>query len=38
MAGMVGASGRGIFTTSISQSPVTDWRYYGGCGHILLMG
>ena len=30
MAGMVGAaSGSKVFSTAISQSPVTEWRYYG---------
>ena len=29
MAGMVGASNGGVFTAAISQSPVTDWIYYG---------
>ena len=29
MAGMVGSSGTGVYSTAISQSPVTDWHYYG---------
>ena len=29
MAGMVGSSGAGVYSTAISQSPVTDWHYYG---------
>ena len=29
MAGMVGSSETGIYSTAISQSPVTDWHYYG---------
>ena len=29
MAAMVGSSGSGVFSASISQSPVTDWHYYG---------
>ena len=29
MAGMVGSSGTGVFCAAISQSPVTDWMYYG---------
>ena len=29
MAGMVGSSGSGVFRAAISQSPVTDWLYYG---------
>ena len=29
MAGMVGSSGSGVFSSAISQSPVTDWLYYG---------
>lgn len=29
MAGMVGSSGSGVFSTAISQSPVSDWHYYG---------
>ena len=29
MAGMVGSSGSGMFRAAISQSPVSDWRYYG---------
>ncbi len=29
MAGRVGSSGSGMFSTAISQSPVSDWRYYG---------
>ncbi|CAI8006714.1 Prolyl endopeptidase FAP [Geodia barretti] len=28
MAGMVGSSGSGVFSTAISQSPVTTWYYY----------
>ena len=31
MAGMVGASGSGLFSAAISQSPVSDWLYYGTC-------
>ena len=29
MAGMFGSSGAGVYSTAISQSPVTDWHYYG---------
>ena len=29
MAGMVGSSETGVYSTAISQSPVTDWHYYG---------
>ena len=29
MAAMVGSSGEGVFSTAISQSPVSDWLYYG---------
>ena len=29
MAGMVGAISNSVFSTAISQSPVTDWHYYG---------
>ena len=29
MAGMVGSSGSGVYSTAISQSPVSDWHYYG---------
>ena len=31
MAGMVGSSETGVYSAAISQSPVTDWRYYGMC-------
>ena len=29
MAAMVGSSGSGVYSSAISQSPVTDWHYYG---------
>ncbi len=29
MAGMVGSSGSGVYSAAISQSPVSDWHYYG---------
>ena len=29
MAAMVGSSGAGVFSAAISQSPVSDWHYYG---------
>ena len=29
MAGMIESSGTGVFTAAISQSPVSDWHYYG---------
>ena len=29
MAGNVGSSGSGVFKAAISQSPVSDWHYYG---------
>lgn len=29
MAGMVGSSGSGVYSAAISQSPVSDWLYYG---------
>ena len=29
MAGNVGSSGSGVFRAAISQSPVSDWHYYG---------
>ena len=29
MAAMVGSSGSGVFSAAISQSPVSDWHYYG---------
>lgn len=29
MAGMIETSGSGLFTAAISQSPVSDWHYYG---------
>ena len=35
MAGMVGSSGTGVFCAAISQSPVTDWMYYGTNSHAL---
>jgi len=28
MGAMVGSSGSGVYRAAISQSPVTDWRYY----------
>ena len=31
MAGMVGSSETGVYSAAISQSPVTDWHYYGVC-------
>lgn len=31
MAGMVGSSETGVYSAAISQSPVTDWHYYGMC-------
>ena len=34
MAGRVGSSGSGVFSAAISQSPVSDWLYYGRCGRV----
>ena len=37
MAAMVGSSGSGVFAAAISQSPVTDWHYYGGLGYDYIV-
>ena len=40
MAGRVGSSGSGVYSAAISQSPVSDWLYYGegvwSC-HVTIM-
>ena len=35
MAGMVGSSNSGVYRAAISQSPVSDWLYYGKDGPIV---
>ena len=36
MAAMVGSSGAGVYSTAISQAPVTDWHYYGTVSYTHL--
>jgi len=38
MGAMVGSSGSGVYRAAISQSPVTDWRYYGQCPCVYTVG
>lgn len=37
MGAMVGSSGSGVYRAAISQSPVTDWRYYGQCPCVYII-
>lgn len=37
MAGMVGSSETGVYSAAISQSPVTDWHYYGMCAIMTVL-